>query len=96
MFIHAASSADIERHHLDDQCTIVLVDSVVNSSASHVIWPIILYGLKNEIPCLRPHDATPSNQMRCVEQSIASIRSLCTGKCVLRDVVRLDQRHDVP
>ncbi|KAK7426494.1 hypothetical protein QQZ08_007089 [Neonectria magnoliae] len=31
MFIHATSAADIKRHHLDHQCTVILVDSVVNN-----------------------------------------------------------------
>ncbi|KAL6409771.1 hypothetical protein AUP68_06166 [Ilyonectria robusta] len=31
MFIHAASATDIKRHHVDRQCTVILVDSVVNS-----------------------------------------------------------------
>lgn len=31
MFIHASSAVDIKNHHVDDQCTILLVDSVVNS-----------------------------------------------------------------
>ncbi|EEU35019.1 uncharacterized protein NECHADRAFT_37485, partial [Fusarium vanettenii 77-13-4] len=30
-FIHAASVGDIKRHHVDGQCTMLLVDSVVNS-----------------------------------------------------------------
>ncbi|EEU34817.1 uncharacterized protein NECHADRAFT_98111 [Fusarium vanettenii 77-13-4] len=30
-FIYAASAGDIKRHHVDGQCTILLVDSVVNS-----------------------------------------------------------------
>ncbi|RMJ15148.1 hypothetical protein CDV36_005155 [Fusarium kuroshium] len=34
MFIHAASASDIKDHHLQNQSTVILVDSVVNSGKS--------------------------------------------------------------
>ncbi|RSL79300.1 hypothetical protein CEP52_017539 [Fusarium oligoseptatum] len=48
-FIHAASAADIKRHHVDGQCTILLVDSVVNSGKTLMQFIEHVHGLHSNI-----------------------------------------------
>ncbi|KAH7019526.1 uracil phosphoribosyltransferase-domain-containing protein [Ilyonectria destructans] len=49
MFIHAASPTDIKRHHVDQQCTVILVDSVVNSGKTLMEFIEHVHGLHPSI-----------------------------------------------
>lgn len=52
MFIHATSAADIKGHHLDDQRTVILVDSVVNSGKTLMTFIEHVRGLHAHIRIL--------------------------------------------
>ncbi|PTD08049.1 hypothetical protein HYE67_001954 [Fusarium culmorum] len=49
MFIHASSPSDLKRHHIDQQRTIILVDSVVNSGKSLMQFIEHVHGLQANV-----------------------------------------------